>query len=174
MFSLCDKIRLHRQMISRGSYFATKKNFILRILLFKSRVKWILYSCWKWGDNYYNQHKSEHLENECKIKPRKQLKKKKQESRMNEKWSLQMYRWTQTNFFPVSTVTWAWTTSLSFQHTYSKPSPISKNCEYMPPLNDVFILCSVDMRAGLYDTHLGILACTVKCTERALPHSWGR
>lgn len=62
------------------------------------------------------------------------LKKKKQESRMNEKWSLQMYRWTQANFFPVSTVTWAWTTSLSFQHTYSKPSPISKNCEYMPPL----------------------------------------
>lgn len=63
-------------MISRGGYFATKQNFILSILLFKSRVKWILYSCWKWGDNYYNQHKSEHLENECKIKPRKQLKRK--------------------------------------------------------------------------------------------------
>lgn len=128
MFSLCDKIRLHRQMISRGSYFATKQNFILSILLFKSRVKWILYSCWKWGDNYYNQHKSEHLENECKIKPRKQLKKKKQESRMNEKWSLQMYRWTQNKFFS------CFHSDLSMNNITELPAYVFKTFPYLEEL----------------------------------------
>lgn len=50
---------------------------------------------------------------------------------------IEMYVWIQrlsclSKWLLVSTGTWAWTTSLSFQHLYSRPSPISKNCEYMP------------------------------------------
>lgn len=66
-----------------------------------------------------------------------------------------------------STVTWAWTTSLSFQHMYSRTSPVWKNCEYMPSfslVNEVFTLCNVDMRAGLNDTHLVIWVCIAKLT----------
>lgn len=164
-------------MISRGGYFATKQKFILSILLFKSRVKWILDSCWKWGDNYYNQHKSEHLENECKIKPKKQLKKK---TRVSNEWKV-IFANVSVNsnkFFS------CFHSDLSMNNITELPAYVFKNFPYLeelwvhapplPPVNDVFILYSVDMRAGLYDMHLGILACTVKCTERALPLSWGR
>lgn len=164
-------------MISRGGYFATKQKFVLSILLFKSRVKWILDSCWKWGDNYYNQHKSEHLENECKIKPRKQLKKKNKSLEWMKSDLCKCISELKQIFFLFPQ--WPeheqhhWASSIRIQKLPLSRRTVS-TCPPSPPVNDVFILYSVDMRAGLYDTHLGILACTVKCTEHALPLSWGR